>query len=202
MRCGSTPRNCISLVLPIALALSCGTRTLSPARASTEASFDEEGVRFAVLDTIARRVGTSRVVLSGSTWAPGDPMTGVIGERARLQGGAPADMVTDFRARAASERALALPSGARAGIVVVTAAEIMPREGEAADAYWSRFRGVHAPATGWLRITAAGFGQDGSSAMAAAEYRCGIRCGWGVLYTLSRRAGSWHIADELMLWVQ
>jgi len=155
-----------------------------------------------VLDMIARRVGTARLVLSGMTWVPGDPVTGVIAERARDQSGAPGDMLAAFRARAASEVALPSPNGTRAEIVLVPPAELAPRDGEDADADWQRFHEVHAPATGWVRITEAGFKQDRSSAMVAAEYRCGTHCGWGVLYMLSRVANGWLIADEVILWVQ
>jgi hypothetical protein len=201
MSAGLTLSQCFgALALSAALAAGCNRQTPPPQR-RTSAGSDDERVRVAVLDTIAGRVRTAKLVLSGVTWVPGDPAAGVIAERARDQSGAPADMLADFRARAASEVALGSPNGTSAEIVVVPPAELASRDGEDADAYWQRFRQVRAPATGWVRVSQAGFKQDRSSAMVAAEYRCGTQCGWGVLYMLSRVTNGWRITEEVILWV-
>lgn len=190
-----------ALALSAVLLAGCSRQTPAQQR-PTPAESGEERARVAVLDTIAGRVGTARLVLGGSTWAPGEQVTSVIVERARDQFGSRDDIFADFRARAAVEADLRAPHGTGAEIVIVPPAELAPRDGEDAEAYWQRFREVHYPATGWVRITRAGFDKSRSSAMIAAEYRCGIRCGWGVLYILSRVADGWRVAEEVILWIQ
>lgn len=189
-----------ALALSASVLAGCGWHTPAQQR-PTPAGSDDERVRLAVLDTMAGRLETARLVLSGMTWAPSDSFTGVIVERARDQSGPLDTMVADFRARAAAEVELRALNGTRAPTMIVPPAELAPRDGEGAEAYWQRFREVHAPATGWVRITEAGFNESRSSAMVAAEYRCGTRCGWGVLYMLSGGADGWHVADEVMLWI-
>lgn len=197
-----TASRCIGALAFSAVLLAGCNRQTPAQRRPTPAESGEERARIAVLDTIAARVATARLVLSGLTWAPGEPVTSVIVERARDQAGSREDTVEDFRARTAVQVALRAPRGTRAEIVIVPPADLAPGDGEDAETHWQRFREAHRPATGWVRITRAGFDQSRSSAMIAAKYRCGTRCGWGALYTLSRVADDWSIAEEAILWIQ
>lgn len=189
-----------ALTLSAAVIAGCGWQ-IPPQQRPTLAASADERIRVAVLDTIAGRIGTASLVLSGMTWALEDPVADVIVERARDQFGQQGTLLADFRARAAAEVDLRVPNGTEAEIVIAPPAELVPREGESAEGFWQRFREVQAPSTGWVRITDAGLDETRSSAMIAAEYTCGARCGWGVLYRLSSVADGWLVVDEVILWI-
>jgi hypothetical protein len=93
-------------------------------------------------------------------------------------------------------------ASARSNVLLAEQAALEPAAGGDAVAFRRTFYERHPGSPGWIRITNAGFAADGGTAVAAAELRCGVSCGWGALYVLSAGAAGWQISDELMLWVK